>query len=532
MDSGSDQTLVHRQFVPANVIRTLETIPICCVHGDKKPYPTADIYIEVQEQPYLLNIGGADNLPFPVVLGSDLPVLFDLLSQPIRCNVAVTRAQAKLVDEPSVTLSALPFYDADLDTQPGKSRKSRSRRRQERFQHTVIPPPDAVAPDLPLGVKIPSDIVQMQQRDHSLAALLRSAKEREVESELEYSSGEEYFLQKGILCHQHGPVKQLVVPKAARDTVLVLGHSVPWAGHLGKHKTLARIKRYFHWPGLRADVSQFCRTCPQCQKTSSRGPCRAPLQPLPIVGTPFERLGMDIVGPVERSKSGNRYMLVITDYATKYPEVFPLKSVKAKTVAFSLVQFFSRVCFPQEILTDQGTNFMSTLLKQVYQLLGIKSLRTTPYHPQTDGLTERFNQTLKQMLHASERGIGAVLLQGPTEDQHPVAFISRKLLPREVRYSTVEKEALAIKWALDSYKYYLLGREFTLQTDHKALQWLQRMKDTNGRVTRWYLAMQPFRFIVQHIPGKLNVTADYLSRCHNESSEGGEYVMAALAATH
>lgn len=115
---------------------------------------------------------------------------------------------------------------------------------------------------------------------------------------------------------------------------------------------------------------------------------------------------MDVVGPVERSRSGNRFMLVITDYATRYPEVFPLRSVKAKPVATSLVQLFSRVRFPAEILTDQGTNFMSTLLKQVYQLLGIKSLRTTPYHPQTDGLTERFNQTLKQMLRkfVSETG--------------------------------------------------------------------------------------------------------------------------------
>lgn len=84
--------------------------------------------------------------------------------------------------------------------------------------------------------------------------------------------------------------------------------------------------------------------------------------------------------------------------ATKYPEVFPLKSVKAKAVASCLVQFFSRVGFPQEILTDHGNNFMSKLLKDVYQLLGIRGLRTTPYHPQTDGLTERFNQTLKQML--------------------------------------------------------------------------------------------------------------------------------------
>ncbi|KAI3364054.1 hypothetical protein L3Q82_010884 [Scortum barcoo] len=120
---------------------------------------------------------------------------------------------------------------------------------------------------------------------------------------------------------------------------------------------------------------------------------------------------------------------------------------------------------------------------------------------------------------ASERGIGAVLLQGPPEDQHPVAFISHKLFPREGCYSTVEKEALAMKWALDSFKYYLLGREFTLQTDHKALQWLQRMRDTNGRITRWYLAMQPYHFKVDHIPGRLNVTAQYLSRCLGETSE-------------
>ncbi|XP_014880742.1 trace amine-associated receptor 4-like [Poecilia latipinna] len=132
---------------------------------------------------------------------------------------------------------------------------------------------------------------------------------------------------------------------------------------------------------------------------------------------------------------------------------------------------------------------------------------------------------------ASEKDLGAVLLQGPPEDQHPVAYISRKLLPRERRYATVEKEALAIKWALDSFKYYLLGREFTLQTDHRALQWLEKMKDTNGRITRWYLAMQPFRFKVHYIPGKDNTTADYLSRCQREDQEVGECVMAKSMAT-
>ncbi len=125
-----------------------------------------------------------------------------------------------------------------------------------------------------------------------------------------------------------------------------------------------------------------------------------------------------------------------------------------------------------------------------------------------------------------------MLLQGLPGERRPVALISRKLFPREVRYSTVEKECLAVKWALNSLRYYLLGREFNIETDHKALQWLERMKDVNGRITRWYLAMQPFRFTVQHVPGKSNVTPDYLSRCTNEISEGRGCVMAEPEATH
>ncbi|KAL1271129.1 hypothetical protein QQF64_030147 [Cirrhinus molitorella] len=142
-----------------------------------------------------------------------------------------------------------------------------------------------------------------------------------------------------------------------------------------------------------------------------------------------------------------------------------------------------------------------------------------------------FNQQFIVQTDASERGIGAVLLQGPPSERRLVACISRKLFPREVRYSTIEKECLAVKWALDSLKYYLLGREFIVETDHKALQWLERMKDTNSRITRWYLAMQPFRFVVQYVPGKANATADFLSRYVSEAPEGGGSVMASDLAT-
>ena len=121
---------------------------------------------------------------------------------------------------------------------------------------------------------------------------------------------------------------------------------------------------------------------------------------------PFQRMATDIVGPLPRSRSGNWYVLVICDYATRYLEAIPLRHIDAEHVAEELVTVFARVGVPQEILTDQGSNFTSQLLREVYNLLQVHAIQTSPYHPQTDGLVERFNQTLKQMLRkaATEEG--------------------------------------------------------------------------------------------------------------------------------
>ncbi|MGH0180819.1 UNVERIFIED_CONTAM: hypothetical protein FKN15_013733 [Acipenser sinensis] len=107
---------------------------------------------------------------------------------------------------------------------------------------------------------------------------------------------------------------------------------------------------------------------------------------------------MDIVGPLSKSDCGYVHILVVVDYATRYPEAVPLKSTSALTIAKELVQIIARVGIPREILTDHGTNFMSQCLKELYKLLQIQSIRTSVYHLQSDGLVERFNQTLKQML--------------------------------------------------------------------------------------------------------------------------------------
>ena len=113
---------------------------------------------------------------------------------------------------------------------------------------------------------------------------------------------------------------------------------------------------------------------------------------------------MDIIGPLPRTRQGNRFILVLSDYATRYPEAIPLRNITAKKVAEVLIEIFARHGIPGKILTDQGTNFTSSLLGELYKLIGVTALRTSPYHPQTDGLVERFNRTLKGMLRKVLKG--------------------------------------------------------------------------------------------------------------------------------
>ena len=124
---------------------------------------------------------------------------------------------------------------------------------------------------------------------------------------------------------------------------------------------------------------------------------------------------------------------------------------------------------------------------------------------------------------ASDRGAGAVLSQCDSKgEEHPVAYYSRKFLPREERYSTVEKECLAIKLAVTAFRVYLLGRKFSIQTDHRSLEWLDRLKDSNPRLCRWSLGLQPYQYTVVHRPGKANGNADSLSRIATNKSVAGE----------
>ena len=270
----------------------------------------------------------------------------------------------------------------------------------------------------------PGVMRQWQQLDLSLA----KARELAEGSQAEESGGRvHFFYQDGLLYRWWWPedsnagdvwsCEQLVLPRKCRSIVLRLAHDVPMAGHLGVTKTKDRVLQWYYWPGVFKDIADYCRTCEVCQQSQLRWPARAEMVPMPLINKPFQRIAMDLVGPLPWTQCGNHFILCdymtrypeaialpstealcICDYATRSPEAIALPSTEALRISKELVAVFARVGIPDEIFLDQGTNFMSTLREEVYRLLQVKWIWTSPYHPQTDGLVERFNGTLKMML--------------------------------------------------------------------------------------------------------------------------------------
>jgi len=269
---------------------------------------------------------------------------------------------------------------------------------------TVNPPDMVHYGDLDLiAVKTSEDFQKLQTQDKGLSAL-----QALVEQEPFPVSRSFYFMSEGMLMHhsvgsKHQPeADQLVVPTLLRNKVLFLAHDIPAAGHLGMAKTQARIWPHLYWPHMTKEVRDYCKSCDMCQRLGKgQKPAPAPLIPLPLITEPFTCIAIDIVGPLPVTKSGNRFILTVMDLATHYPEATPLKDHTTRTVAQALCGVFSHFGFPEEILSDQGSDFMSELMQIFLHDFKITQLKASAYHPQTNGSCERFHRTLKSMFRAN-----------------------------------------------------------------------------------------------------------------------------------
>jgi len=199
-----------------------------------------------------------------------------------------------------------------------------------------------------------------------------------------------YLARNGLLYkrNRQNPNRPLrVICKTEVETILYNMHSDPTAGHFAFEGTFQRtVARYF-WPQMGDDIKNYIRSCQTCQQFGGVRR-QEPLHPI-RVGQPYDRVGIDLVGPLPPTKNGNRYIIVMTEYLTKWPEAKPIPSKTAETIAFHFYEeMICRHGCPKELLSDQGTEFCNQIVNSLCQLHGIRHTLSSAYHPQTNGLVE------------------------------------------------------------------------------------------------------------------------------------------------
>ena len=192
--------------------------------------------------------------------------------------------------------------------------------------------------------------------------------------------------------------KQLILPEIYRIQALQGLHDN--MGHLGRDRTMDLVQSRFFWPSMSDSVQDYIKKCLPCIRRKAHIPARAPLINI-ITTQPLELLCIDFLS-LEPCKGGIENILVITDHFTRYAHAIPTKNQTAKTTANVLVDFFMHYGFPLKLHSDQGRNFESAVIKEVCELVGVQKTRTTPYHPMGNGMCERFNSTLLNMLGTLE----------------------------------------------------------------------------------------------------------------------------------
>ena len=395
-DTASAQSLICKSALP-NIERNLtgEKALLQVLQGNPST-PLAKIHLNCDSVKGIVKVGVVEgHLPIPdatFLLGNDLAgsLVFPILTtqdSPLSYNPTedIEREQPTLFPVCAVT-------------------RAQARRAENAGGKQVQVLPPGIKGDIS---KIPlrENLEEAQRLDPTLTELHQKAVP--MDSILHSPA---YYYQGNILMRYYKPSKlsdddtwgethQVVLPQALRTPVLEVAHE-GFGGHVGVKKTYLCLLNHFFWPNMRKDVSDFVKSCHTCQlvgKPNQPIP-NYPLQPIQVPSEPFEKIIVDIVGPLPRTKKGNEYILTIMCPTIRYPEAFPLKNISAKNVAKHLIHMFTTYGIPKEIQSDRGSNFTSNLFHQTLPELGISQTLSTAYHPQSQGALERCHQTLKSML--------------------------------------------------------------------------------------------------------------------------------------
>jgi len=280
VDSGCMQTVIHQSLVrPGALVEVSSWVNIRCVHGDIHKYPLVPVEIKFKGKTHSL------------ILGTDWPGFSKLVGQ---CGGERSR-QAGEWDMCTVLKGDARSSDA-VSGGAGV--------------------PFSETPRLPELHPV-EDFPREQSRDDTL----RFGFDQVIKIDGHMVRPD------SALSYPHFSLIRDRLYRVSRDTnsaeIITVVHYNPMAGHMGYDKTLDRVMARFYWPGIQGDVHRWCAACPECQLVNPPAIPKAPLRPLPLMEVPFEHMAMDLIGPFQRSARGYRFVLVLVDCATRYPEAVP-----------------------------------------------------------------------------------------------------------------------------------------------------------------------------------------------------------------
>ena len=204
-----------------------------------------------------------------------------------------------------------------------------------------------------------------------------------------------------VLCDVSMDHPRPVVPMSWRRSIFSMMHNL---SHAGPKPTIRAISSRYVWKGMKKEVREWVKSCHACQSSKISRHTKSPLVEFPKPSRRFGDIHVDLVGPLPPSE-GKSYLLTVVDRFTRWPEAIPITNAHAITCARALLRtWISRFGVPNSIVSDQGPQFTSHLWKELHQVLGIQQNHTTAYHPQANGMVERFHRTLKAALKARLTG--------------------------------------------------------------------------------------------------------------------------------
>ena len=213
------------------------------------------------------------------------------------------------------------------------------------------------------------------------------------EEDLNFSKVRDY-----LNCKQVWHFKdRLFIPCQFREKLMEEFHGK--GVHLGIRKTIDMMKMYLFWPKMENDIKKFIEKCESCRR--AKWTCTTTYKPLPTCDRPFKRVYMDYAGPLQRTRNGNRYFLVIVDDFTRYLTIYPTREASAHTTMKCFQNFVMNEGCPEELMTDNGTHFVASSLGEWFKKSNIKHIRTSPYHPSANGMAERGVRTVKTLIKAN-----------------------------------------------------------------------------------------------------------------------------------